>query len=414
MGTLTRTESLTHRVGNEGRVSVKTISGLLRVRGADGDLIKLTVTYRIRAADQAAAERALETGRVLIDRGPSWLEIETPERRISTGLAWLFGGARVGADIDLEVPWGTKVRLETMSGSVEAASLVGDQKYRTVSGDIRLWGLGGLVEASSISGPVTLDNGGDVRIRASSVSGSVKVRARCFYGMTVNTTSGSIAVAGALDPAGDYRADSISGSVSLTPLSGVTAELRTVSGSVSTEIDNRIEGGRGFWRAIVGDGRTVFKVNSTSGGLRILAPGRDSGQPQPVPSYAAPAPAPTAPAAPAAQEAPASPADAAERAADVGAAPDAGIASTGVSESESAPAPVIAGPDRASTAGETGETRSEETWTYDETSEPASEEAADEEMPDELTVLQALERGEIDVDEAAARLERARRSGDVG
>jgi hypothetical protein len=411
MGTLTRTESLTHRVGNEGRVSVKTISGLLRVRGADGDLIKLTVTYRIRAADQAAAERALETGRVLIDRGPSWLEIETPERRISTGLAWLFGGARVGADIDLEVPWGTKVRLETMSGSVEAASLVGDQKYRTVSGDIRLWGLGGLVEASSISGPVTLDNGGDVRVRASSVSGSVKVRARCFYGMTVNTTSGSIAVAGALDPAGDYRADSISGSVSLTPMSGVTAELRTVSGSVSTEIDNRVEGGRGFWRAIVGDGRTVFKVNSTSGGLRILAPGRDSGQPQPVPSYAAPGAAPAATAAP--QEAPASPADAAERAGDVGAAPDAGIAGTGMSEGESAPA-ATEDLDRASAAGEAGETRSEETWTYDETSEPAPEEAADEETPDELTVLQALERGDIDVDEAAARLERARRSGDVG
>ncbi len=194
MGTLVRAETLAHRIGTDGRVSVKTISGLMRIRGTDGDEARLTVTYRIRAADQAAAERALETGRVLLDRGPSSLEVETPERRLSTGLAWLFGGARVSADITLEVPWGTHVRLETMSGSIEAGSLVGDQKYRTVSGDIRLWGLGGLVEASSISGPVTLDSGGDVRIRASSISGAVKVRARCFYGMSVNTTSGSIAV----------------------------------------------------------------------------------------------------------------------------------------------------------------------------------------------------------------------------
>ncbi len=222
MGTLVRTETLVHRIGTDGRVSVKTISGLLSIRGTDGDEAKLTVSYRIRAADQAAAERALETGRVIVDRGPSWLEVESPERRISTGLAWLFGGARVGADISLEVPWGTKVRIETMSGTIEASSLMGDQKYRTVSGDLRLWGLGGLIEASSISGPVTLDNGGDVRLRASSVSGTVKARARCFYGMTVNTTSGSISIAGLLDPAGDYRADSISGSISLTPMSGVT------------------------------------------------------------------------------------------------------------------------------------------------------------------------------------------------
>lgn len=152
MGTLVRTETLVHRIGSDGRVSVKTISGQMRIRGTDGNEATLTVSYRIRAADQAAAARALETGRVIVDRGPSWLDVETPERRISTGLAWLFGGARVGADILLEVPWGTKVRMETMSGSIEAGSLVGDQKYRTVSGDIRLWGLGGLVEASSISG----------------------------------------------------------------------------------------------------------------------------------------------------------------------------------------------------------------------------------------------------------------------
>ena len=271
MGTLERTETLAHRIGTNGRVSVKTISGMLRVRGIDGEEAHLSVTYRIRAADQAAAERALETGRVIVDRGPDSLEVETPERRLSTGLAWLFGGARVGADITVEVPWGTRIRYETMSGSIEAVALVGDQKYRTVSGDIRLWSLGGLVEASSISGSVILDNGGDVRVRASTVSGGIRVRARRFYGMSLSTTSGSIAVVGALDPSGDHRAESISGSVDLTPLNGVTAELRTVSGSIASDVENRVEGGRGFWRSIVGDGQAVFKVNSTSGGLRILA-----------------------------------------------------------------------------------------------------------------------------------------------
>src|ERR1035437_6617215 len=191
MGTLERTETLAHRIGSNGRITVKTISGTLRVRGIEGEEARLTVTYRIRAADQVVAERVLETGRVIVDRGPGSLEVETPERRLSTGLAWLFAGARVGADIAIDVPWGTKVRYETMSGSIEAMALVGDQKYRTVSGDIRLWSLGGLVEAGSISGSITLDRGGDVRIRANSISGSIKVRAHRFHGLALSSTSGS-------------------------------------------------------------------------------------------------------------------------------------------------------------------------------------------------------------------------------
>ena len=152
MGTLERRETLTHQLGPSGRISVKTVTGLLRVRGIEGEDVHVTVTYRIRAADHASAERALESGRVAIDRGPDSLVIQSPERRLATGLAWLFGGARVSADIAVDVPWGAKVRLETMSGTVEAMNLVGDQKYRTASGEIRMWYLGGLVEAGTISG----------------------------------------------------------------------------------------------------------------------------------------------------------------------------------------------------------------------------------------------------------------------
>lgn len=374
MGTLERSETLTHRIGTNGRISVKTISGTLRVRGIEGEEARLTITYRIRAADQAAAERALETGRVIVDRGPGSLDVETPERRLSTGLAWLFAGARVGADIAIDVPWGTKVRYETMSGSIEAMALVGDQKYRTVSGDIRLWSLGGLVEAGSISGSISLDNGGDVRLRVNTISGGIKVRARRFYGMALSSTSGSIRVIGALDPSGDHRAELISGSVELTPLNGVTAELRAVSGSIVSNVEHRLEGGRGNWRSIVGDGMAAFKVNSTSGSLHILAarPGDY------VVAETAPA-APSAPPVATAQETPPS---------DPGAPSEVPADSTPGSVAET------------SEPRETGET-----WNPEESGDAEEDLAGDE----ELAVLQALERGEIGVDEAAERLERSGR-----
>jgi hypothetical protein len=366
MGTLERTETLTHRIGANGRISVKTVTGPLRVRGIDGEDARLTVVYRIRSADQASAERALETGRVIVDRGPGTLSVETPERRLSTGLAWLFGGARVGAEVSIDVPWGTRIRYETMSGSIEAVSLVGDQKYRTVSGDIRLWSLGGLIEAGTISGSITLENGGDVRLKANTISGGIRVRARRFHATALSTTSGSIGLVGELDPAGDHRAESISGSVDLTPLNGVTAELRAISGSIVSHVEHRLEGGRGFWRSVVGDGRAVFKANSTSGGLRILAP-------QPGDRVVAAA-------APAASADPAGPATVAQDAA----APQ----------------------EAAATVEEEIEPReTEETWDPDETGDAAQDEAD----VDSLAVLQALERGEIGVDEAADRLDRSGR-----
>jgi hypothetical protein len=375
MGTLERTETLTHRIGTNGQISVKTVSGPLRVRGVDGEEARLTVIYRIRAADQASAERALENGRVIVERGPSSLSVESPERRLSTGIAWLFGGARVGAEVSIDVPWGTRIRYETMSGSIEAVSLIGDQKYRTVSGDIRLWSLGGLIEAGTISGSITMENGGDVRLRANTVSGAVRVRARRFHATTLSTTSGSIAMVGELDPSGDHRAESISGSVDLTPLNGVTAELRAISGSITSHVEHRLEGGRGFWRAIVGDGKAAFKANSTSGGLRILAP-------QPG-DRVVPAAAPSAPAAPAAPDAPSAPQPP---------SPDDG--------------PEGSADQTAGEAVEETEPReTEETWNPDENGEPEQPEVDDE----ALAVLQALERGEIDVDEAAERLDRSGR-----
>ncbi len=367
MGTLERTETLSHRIGSDGRVSVKTITGKLRVRGIDGEEARLTVTYRIRAEDQLAAERALETGRVIVDRGPGSLDLETPERRLSTGLAWLFGGARVNADITMDVPWGTRVRYETMSGSIEAQGLVGDQKYRTLSGDLRLWSLGGLVEAGSVSGSILLDNGGDVRVRASTVSGGIKVRAHRFNGLALSSTSGSIAIVGELDPAGDHRTESISGSVDLTPTNGVTAELRAISGSIVSHVEHRLEGGRGFWRSVVGDGAALFRANSTSGSLRIFA-ARPSD----------PVVAPNAP------EAPPAPANA---------------GGSSVTPETPAEGPIETGAEAAAPQ------ETEETWNPDE----AGDAELDEVQEEELAVLQALERGDIGVDEAAERLERAGR-----
>lgn len=377
MGTLQRTETLTHRIGTNGKLSVKAVSGLLRIRGIDGDEAKLTIGYRIRATDQAAAERALESGRVFIVRGPGTLDIETPERRLATGLAWLLGGARVTADVGIDIPWGTSVTVETVSGAIEASSLTGDQRYRTLSGDLRFWALAGLLDAGTVSGMISLDTSGNIRMRASTISGAVRARARTFLSAVVSTTSGGISLSGDLDPSGDHRAESISGGVELITNSGVTADLRTISGSIRTDIQHRLEGSRGSWRAIVGDGRAHLIFNSTSGSLRIVAP--------------PPGDTVQAPSGPASTSAASGPEPAWDQ-------PVAAAASSGSSDAAA----------DAEHSGGDAEGASE-TWSAEEAPDPAATSGEAGASDEELTVLQALERGEIGVDEAADRLERAGR-----
>jgi hypothetical protein len=210
-------------------------------------------------------------------------------------------------------------------------------------------------------------------------------------------------VTGALDPAGDHRAESISGGVDLTPLSGVTAELKTVSGSVHSEIENRVEGSRGFWRTVVGDGSATLRINSTSGSLRLLAvrpapaaqwPSKAT--PWPVAPAQAPAVTPATPntqpnsAAPAVSSAP-------EGSPICGTQPNTGRSADPLA---SGAAPI--------------DEQSAETWNPEETAEEAALHERDDQVDgEELAVLQALERGEIGVDEAAARLERTRGEGSV-
>ncbi len=367
MGTLERTETLSHRLGSDGLVTIKAVAGTIRARGIDGEEAHVTVVYRIRAHDQASAERALETGRVQIERGERWLEIETPERRLSSGLAWLFSGARVNADISVELPWGSTVRLETISGAVEAVSLTGDQKYRTISGDVRLWSVGGPVDAGTVSGSIMLDKGLDVWLRASTVSGSLRARAQRFRSTSVSSTSGGITIAGAFDPAGQHKADSISGGMDLMPFSGLTVERKSVSGSIRADAPIRVEGGRANSRAIFGDGLATFRISSTSGSLRLSVPPQTGS--------------------------------------------DASTAPSGDDSFGSAP---VAGPapSPSEASAETSEPKATESWTAGTDADEASAEPADEASgsdEDELAVLYALERGEIGVDEAADRLERPRR-----
>lgn len=138
-------------------------------------------------------------------------------------------GWRVGeSNLVIRLPFGNEVRVECVSGSIEAKGIKADIELETVNGSVRATNCEGDIEAQSTSGSVkVLESRGDVR--AETVSGSVEVEGD-FGEVEAKSASGSVRVKTVRD---DVRAESISGSVEIEGVTPREVECQSNSGSVS-------------------------------------------------------------------------------------------------------------------------------------------------------------------------------------
>jgi hypothetical protein len=137
------------------------------------------------------------------------------------------------SDITLDVPRGATVQVKTRDGEIEVAD-VADARLETLSGYVAMRRISRRVEASSVSGDVTLDgSGGPVRLR--SISGSIEA-----------------SNARTIDATDDFEANTVSGDVVLSQISHSRVEARTVSGIVSMK-GPLARGGRYEFKTTSGD-----------------------------------------------------------------------------------------------------------------------------------------------------------------
>lgn len=311
-----------HIIGASGSFSLNNVSGDIRIRGVDGD--------------EVVVEARSERGRgdflpLVVRRGESSLSIEIEQRGpLLFGLGWRNVP---GIDFDISVPRGARVDVSSVSSDIEARGLIGDQEYKSVSGDIALDDEAGRVGLTTVSGDVRLTARDTVEPRVATTSGDVQIAARQIRALSARTVSGDLQLRGGFDPGANHGVETVSGDVDISAESGLTVEVRR-------GIDISGKGGR---QQVVGDGAAHLRFRSLSGDLSL------SGERARAGSFAAPPAPPVPPAPPAPPSAPASPAP-----------------------------PVSPAPD----AARSGEANS-------------------------LEILQALERGEIDIEEASRRLEGA-------
>lgn len=279
MARFERPLTIDHEIGPGGELRIRTIDGHVRLSGTDGTVAHVVATYRVRAADDEAADRAIEAAEVRVDRSTGRLEIDTHERRWSPFdvLGQLLTGTRVRVDFDVEVPRGASVQIDAVNADVSAQGLRGRQRFKTVSGDVREVDVAGTIDADSVSGRIEVFGPHAIDIKAHSVSGRIQVAARDLARVQVGTTSGGVDLAGTLEPGVDHVINSVSGGVRLATDAGVTVDVRTMSGGIRSEVPHRLESTNGSRRVIVGDGRARLRIQAVSAGVDIMRQGATPG-----------------------------------------------------------------------------------------------------------------------------------------
>lgn len=314
-----------------------------------------------------------EAGRVVAEAGRVVAEARTAFAAI--------GGNGVRYDLEIEVPRSlavAEVGIGTASGDISVEETSGQVRVRTASGDVRLRAIRGEVAAESASGDLLIQEAVG-SLHARTASGDVRIAGGDLLSAVVRTASGDLRLDASLAGPGPFRLETVSGDIGLHLASpadaGAEPELslsfRTVSGKARVAAPFRAQGSRS-WR-VGGGGGAEVAVKSVSGDLDANLRGQAAatgGSVEPSP--------PSAP----------SPHRASDPVAESAAMPEPPEPPERLTPP---PAPVLnpdaPPPDATTTIG---------AGVADREPEPAN---------DRLSVLRAVERGEIDIEEALRELD---------
>ncbi len=304
------------------------------------------------------------------------------ERKKKRGFAVTWDNHNVSYEIEIEVPRTIESQLtvNTASGDVQLNDITGAIDLTTASGDANLVQLIGEIRYNTGSGDLQVQRSAG-QIVGRSASGDARIEQSAFNALRFHSASGDLHMDAALTGDGPYVIETVSGDcqlaiMGLNPASGAPRALsvtfKTVSGHARLDDEFRRQRA-GQWVTGAAESGPAITVTTVSGDLRGRLGASDGARSLALRSSGLPAPPapPAAPAPPAPPAAPAAPAPVAP------AAP---------------PAPLVA-------RDESGDLEAVHTGGLDAgTSAPSP-------AADRLALLEAVERGEIDIEEALQRLE---------
>lgn len=235
-----------HHVGATGTFSLNEVSGDVRLRGVDGD--EITVVARWEGGYD---DRPLP---LVVRRGEGSLHIETEEKA-----GWLSFNHRHGITFDISVPTSARIDIKAVNADIETRGLVGDQTYKTVSGDLTMDDGGGRVSATTVSGDVRLTGVQPLEANLTSTSGDIEAFAPMFQPVRMRTVSGDMSVRGGFAAGPEHTVESVSGDLSIEATSGLTVDTKR-----GLDFSKHNKG-----PMVSGDGSGHMRFRSLSGDVRL-------------------------------------------------------------------------------------------------------------------------------------------------
>lgn len=293
MGTYVRTQTIDHAIGAKGSVTLSLRSSDVRIRAVPGGEAHVRATFEIEAGSDSDADAIFQEVQLRVLKGESDLTVEETDHsdlgKIFTRIFRGHGDYELSVEADLPAEAG--LRLSAVSSDVTASDLHGEQRYNTVSGDLSIINAGGSIRLETVSGDATIRADEPLGLHAQTVSGDLNIISPTLRSLRANTVSGDIQLEAELDADGDFRAETVSGDLSVGLLGSATFEIHGLSTDVSSDLDHRLEGQVDRRRLIIGNGVPRLVYNSMSGDVRIrhprrLSPRSAGAQPQAEPSPA--------------------------------------------------------------------------------------------------------------------------------
>jgi hypothetical protein len=224
-----------------GEVVISNVSGTVDVRGWDRNEVRVT----------GQLEEDVERVDVESTGGRTMIKVIVPH-----------GGNDGDATLEIQVPRMSSVEVSAVSADVSSRGVLGMQRLKSVSGEITADISGDDSEVRSVSGDMTVRGSGKpLRLRVSSVSGSldltnaagsldvvtvsgdVRVQMGDTSEVRARTTSGDLNVRAKLTPDGRVDAEGVSGDLTLrlAASGALSLELESFSGDITGCLANSVE-----------------------------------------------------------------------------------------------------------------------------------------------------------------------------
>lgn len=265
----------------QGEIEIVNVSGMVEVDGWDRSEVEVSGT----AGDNVERVDVLSAGNrttihVVSRSARSWgsdceahLVVHVPAKSAVTATL-------VSADVKVTRVLGD-LKVQAVSGNV-SGDVGGDVRATTVSGDVRLNARAAKsIEVKTISGDIQLTGGGG-EVDVTTVSGGATIELADVARGRFKSVSGDMTAALALTPDGQIESESVSGNVDLKFAAEPAAEfdVRSFSGDIKNcfgpqPVESRYGPGSHL-EFKNGEGHARVRINTKSGDVRLCVKGRSS------------------------------------------------------------------------------------------------------------------------------------------